>query len=457
MYQVGSKTIARSELESESAYLLEAHASKTRPICLCKHDGVEMCLERVEDKVYVRRLPGQGESHAPSCFHFEPIPGVSGLAEVHNSAIKNTKEGQSKLVVGFSFNKMISSGSRKGPQPNSEPGDKAEVEKDPVKLTLRGTLHHLIHAAGFDAWAPGGSEQTIDTFSGRLIAAASASHAKGESLAKRLMIFGTDFDRNEVIKNAVVAHASASAPKGSKGCALVVGEFETVRSGVAGDKIVIAGAPGYFVIHAPVGTAKRINTGFENMIGLSRIDGNHAIAMCHISLTKSGWAELEGLSIIAVNSDFLPIESTNDLVLIDELKTSQIAFVKSLRYNAKASKLMPFGVTQADHPVVMICPPMRDENVDRTIKEITNLSKSEPWIWYQNESRPAVPGHDWQASKKDETQDQTESKKAQVNADDFDGFGSETESNDAIAEGMTDAIEDESFEPEGFDPEVLEG
>ena len=141
-YQLGASAFG--------AALVEAHARRIRPLCMCLGRGVEMYVAKIAGKFYIKRMPGTGAHHAPVCDSYEEPQELSGLGQVMGTAItENPDDGLTNLKLNFSLTKM---GARAKPMPSSAESD--SVKTDGNKLTLRGVLHYLWKEAGFHRWSP---------------------------------------------------------------------------------------------------------------------------------------------------------------------------------------------------------------------------------------------------------------------------------------------------------------
>jgi Protein of unknown function (DUF1173) len=138
-YRIGTHNVS-GEFSGFQLLLADAHASKTRPLCLCRPSGIPMYVAQVQGRFIVKRMPYSGLLHSPACDSFEPPPELSGAGQVMGSAIQeNPDTGQSILKYGFSLSKMPG---RKAPEP-SESSASSGAKTDGTKLSLRGLLHHL--------------------------------------------------------------------------------------------------------------------------------------------------------------------------------------------------------------------------------------------------------------------------------------------------------------------------
>ncbi len=66
VYQIGNQSIHSDDPALPEA-LAAIYAAKQRPLCLCRHPGIEMYVAKVEDKYFIKRMPNSGGDHAPAC------------------------------------------------------------------------------------------------------------------------------------------------------------------------------------------------------------------------------------------------------------------------------------------------------------------------------------------------------------------------------------------------------
>src|SRR5690606_35724902 len=108
-----------------------------RPRCLCVAGGVEMYVARHRQFV-VKRMPGTGNDHHPSCPSFEPAAQQSGLGELVGEAVLEVVPGQVELRVDFPWTRTLGRG-----VPRGEPGDASEVQAPRRRMSLRALMHFL--------------------------------------------------------------------------------------------------------------------------------------------------------------------------------------------------------------------------------------------------------------------------------------------------------------------------
>lgn len=123
-----------------SGLLAAAHEKKVRPRCLCTAAEPEMYVARFGDDLLLKRMPGTGHLHDPSCPTFDPPPELSGLGQVNGKAIVSDHEGATALKLDFPLSM------RSGRAVTLADGTAAAATSataTPSKLSLLGMLHYL--------------------------------------------------------------------------------------------------------------------------------------------------------------------------------------------------------------------------------------------------------------------------------------------------------------------------
>jgi hypothetical protein len=130
--------------------LAAAHASRHRPLCLCRPAGLEMYVARVGSGFVLKRMPDTGGTHAPECASYEPPPELSGLGELKGTAIvEDPTAGVTSLKLDFALSK----GASRSITPAAGDGGDS-VASDGSRLTMRGLLHYLWDQGEVTRWEP---------------------------------------------------------------------------------------------------------------------------------------------------------------------------------------------------------------------------------------------------------------------------------------------------------------
>lgn len=366
-----------SDDEGLAAALAEAHSDRLRPRCLCLVGGVEMYVARLGEGYIVKRMPGTGSHHAPDCSSYEPPPEASGLGQVLGSAIReDPTTGETALKLGFSLSKL--GGRSRLPEPSSPAAD--SVVSDGSKLSLRGLLHYLWDQAGLTRWEPGfAGKRSWGTVRKHLLQAAEHKIARGESLRSRLYIpevFSVE-QRDELNAHRLGhwRHAIA-APGRPQQLMLLIGEVKEIVPARYGYRAVIKHVPDQaFALDEAV--YRRLGRRFEAELALwGATDGVRMLAIATFAVSEAGIPAIAELSLMPVTPQWLPVDNSFEMQLVDRLVTERRSFIKGLRYN--------LSTTAAVATAALI-----DTGARPTMLFVSSLD--EPSGWIHEEARPAHP------------------------------------------------------------------
>jgi len=135
-------------------------------------------------QLVIKRMPGTGPLHHPSCPSYEAPAGETGLGDLLGEAV--IERGPERVEVRLDFplsHVTVAKPAQAAPAPSQS------VTATPRRLSMRGLLHLLWDRAGFTRWSPR-MEGKRNWFVLRkyLLEAAAEVDAKGAPLASRLFI-----------------------------------------------------------------------------------------------------------------------------------------------------------------------------------------------------------------------------------------------------------------------------
>jgi len=166
--------------------IARAHAAQQRPRCVCAPDGIETYIAKLDDGYVVKRMPGTGHRHAPTCPHFESAHDEVGLRPLLGTAIReDPSTGLITLRVDFALSKNAV------PEPRryTTATEARAADSRLPRLSLRGLLHHLWDQADLTRWHPGfEGKRSWATVRRHLQNAAQANVVGGVSLSARLYL-----------------------------------------------------------------------------------------------------------------------------------------------------------------------------------------------------------------------------------------------------------------------------
>lgn len=380
---ISGERFAEDSAERRAA-LAKAHQAKTRPLCTCVQEGVEMYIALVGGKHLVKRMPNTGGDHAPGCDHYEPPAELSGLGQVMGTAIQEDPEdGTTALKLDFSLTKVSG---KTAPVAGGAESD--SVKTDGTKLSLRGTLHYLWEEAGFNRWSPGmAGRRSWFVIRKYLLQAAEAKTAKGSNLGELLYIpeqFSIE-KKDEIAQRRMALLARAStATKGARRLMIVIGEVKAIEETNYGARLVFwhaADCP--FMMNSDL--HKRFVKRFADEITLAQSHpDSHLMAIATFSVGSTGVAAIEEIAVMNATAQWVPFENNFDLLLIQRMCAADRRFVVGLRYNLSSSKPLACMVASDTYPTptaMYIEPPGAAEEFSAAMQALIAESRLQAWIW----------------------------------------------------------------------------
>lgn len=372
--------------------LSKMHEKKLRPRCMCTTGGVPMVIYKRDGIFGLRRMPDGGGTHASRCESYEPPPELSGLGQVLGHAIKeNSEDGTTTLSLAFALSER---GNRPPPAGSGVPSDVIKGESQ--KLTIISLLHYLWDEAQFTKWTPAmQGKRGWGTIYKYLTGAAAAKYAKGHDLASQIFIPEPwDSEKKDTI---VLARKTRMVPltkseSGHKTLMVLIAELKDIQAARYGSKFVFKHLPELpFLIDAD--SLKASRTRFEHLYSLwDMVQDSHMVCICTFGVAASGVATIKQHSMMLVNENWLPFESTREAELLSVLRDRR--FVKSLRYNLSRDKPLSFAVLQdtADKPTAMYVEPYDTDNeYQAELNEVLQNDQVQHWIWRASALMPVLP------------------------------------------------------------------
>lgn len=395
-FRIEDELIDKSDGRFE-ALLASIHNSKVRPRCMCRQTGIDMYVVKLDDRFFVKRMPGSGGDHAPDCGSYEPPAELSGLGQVMGSAIVESPEiGVTALKLQFSLTK---SGGRAAPTAGE--GESDSVKTDGNKLSLRALLHFLWEEAGFHKWSPSmQGKRNWHVLRKYLLQAAQHKSAKGGALAECLYVpepFSSE--QKQAIaqrRTAQLARVAPGAGQANRKLMLLIAEVKELSPSRNGHKLVAKHVPDFhFMMNADL--YNRLTKRFDLELSLwDSIDGAHLVTIATFGVNGAGVASIEEMGLMVTTENWIPFESLSDKSLLDCLAENGRRFVKGLRYNLSASRPLATAVlTDTAVPTALyVHPPGVGEDYATALTELIEGSKMTSWIWQADAGEmPPLPRH----------------------------------------------------------------
>ena len=366
-----------------------AKAGRVRPLCLCQSPGVQMYIAAAGDALIVKRMPGTAAAHDIRCRSWLPPGELSGYGAVaEQSIVDNPADGTTALRLGFSLSK---SGNRAAPEPSGSPSD--TVQTDGNKLSLRAVLHYLWDEAELTTWHPGfAGHRSWAVVHRRLREAVDGKLVRKNPLGASLFVpepFSAD-RKAELEQRRIKAWAPARRQPGKPAKLLIgVGEIKAIEPANHGFKMQVRHQPGHpwFLnedLHRKL--AKRFATELE-LWHMAEAGDVRLLAVCTFSVSQAGYANVEELSLMTTDHNWLPFTGDADRALLGTAIAEERSFRKVLSYNGSATPMASLVFTDT-HPAIAAFvdrPVVDDADGDSSIAGLP------VWNWRTDEDMPDLP------------------------------------------------------------------
>jgi len=376
--------------------LADVYDTPERPRCMCVDGGVDMYVVKLRQYV-IKRMPGTGTRHHASCESYEPDYGQSGLGALMGEAVVQHAADLVELHIDFPF--TLKAGRR--PEPGA-PGDSipSEVKVPKQRMSLRAVMHYLFERAAFNRWYPAmlnkRNQQVLHKYLGM---AAAEIRTKGMLLSERLLVpeAYSDSRRDQIFRDrrSQLQQLYPGGGSDETKLQLVVGEFKGVEDGPGGLRVWIKHMP-----DVPLSIdAKAWNTirkRYEPWFHAASADlpaKPRLILGALVYARREHSYAIETASCMLTTANWIPVEGSHELDLLDALTVQGRRFVKPLRYDAPTAGqfanvlLLDTGPEPTPLHVISGYADVRE----RKAKERLLSANPSLWVWNTAEAMPDLP------------------------------------------------------------------
>ena len=366
-----------------------AKAARLRPLCLCQSPGVQMYIAAAGRDLIVKRMPGTAAAHDHRCRSWLPPSELSGYGAVADrSIVDNPADGTTALRLGFSLSKA---GNRSAPEPSGSPSD--TVQSDGNKLSLLAVLHYLWDEAELTTWhAAFTGHRSWAVVHHRLRAAVDGKLVRKNPLAPSLFVpepFSA-VRKTEIEQRRIKAWAPARHQPGKTARLLIgIGEVKAIEPANHGYKMQVRHQPGHpwFLdedLHRKL--TKRFATELEHW-QMAEAGEVRLLAICTFSVSRAGYANVEQLSVMTTDNNWIPFTGDADRSLLTTAIEQERSFRKVLSYNGSATAMASLIFTDTSPAVAAFIdrPAGADANDDDSIAGLP------VWNWRTDEDMPDLP------------------------------------------------------------------
>ena len=365
-----------------------AQAARLRPLCLCQPAGVEMYIAAAGHDLIVKRMPGTAAAHDHRCRSWLPPGELSGYGAVaERSIVDNPADGTTALRLGFSLSKA---GNRSAPEPSDSPSN--TVATDGNKLSLRAVLHYLWDEAELTTWHAGfAGHRPWAVVYQRLRAAVDGKLVRKNPLAASLFVpepFSAD-RKTEIEQRRIKAWAAARHQPGKTTKLMIgVGEIKAIEPASHGFKMQVRHQPGHpWFLDQDVyrKLTKRFAAELE-IWQMAEAGEVRLLAICTFSVSRAGYANVEQLSLMTTDRNWLPFTGDADRTVLSTAIAEERSFRKVLSYNGSATAVASLIFTDTTPAIAAF--------IDRPAGEAdgdTSIAGLPVWNWRTDEDMPDLP------------------------------------------------------------------
>lgn len=377
-YTISDMVISRDSADFDDA-LAYAYSLGERPHCLCQTEKtgeiIPMYIAKVGEGFFLKRMPGTGSDHHPDCEHYELPMGLSGKGDLDKAITEDHQSGTTDLRLDFSLAKVAMTRTIVGVSAK----EKATIKVDPKKLSLRSLLHYLYEEAGFNKWSPRmEGKRKWSVIRRYILEAAQGKNAKKAPLLNKLFLPETYQPEKTAQLDVQQRQYFGQFKKQGKSqpIGIVIGEIDSIEQARYGFRLTLKHMKNKPIFFGE-DVYKRLEKNFSSEISLlfEEPDRVHLLSIITFTLSESGNLNLESISLMMTDENWLPFENLDDREVTYRLVNQKRYFAKGLRYNLTKDDIIASAlITDLDEPnALYVIPADADEayraNLDRIIDE----------------------------------------------------------------------------------------
>jgi len=301
-YLINGRRLAPDDADFAAA-LAVAHASRSRPLCLCGPARPEMYVAHLGATFRVKRMPGSGSRHAPTCASYETADVL--LRAAQDSAIVTLPAtGETLLRLDFALQRTEPRYGAPHPDGDSHHGRSGRG------LTLRELLHYLWHEAGLTEWHPSfAGRRSWATVRRRLTRAAKGKIACRRRLEDALYVpepFYPERSADIAARRKTRWARPAMPPQGGRSLLLLVAELKELATTRLGSIAVIKQVPDQSFALSEELYRRTIEHFQHELLLWEKSASLHMIIIATFAVTSSGPPAAEELALMPTNAQWLP-------------------------------------------------------------------------------------------------------------------------------------------------------
>ena len=393
MYLVRGRRMDENAAELQLA-LDELHGTSERPRCLCIPGGVDMYISKM-DRCLLKRMPGTGHQHHPSCKSFEPEYSDSGLGELIGEAVVDNGDAVTEIYVSFPLKKGC--GIARQAVEKMAP---VEVRAAKRAMSLRAVMHYLFDRAGFNRWVPameGKRSQTV--IHKYLMEVAGSTRIKGKPMSEHFYVPEQFNEQHKAEiaerRRSKLASLASKAGEGSTGLGILLGEFKGVADSANGKKVSIKHMSD-MPLFIDEKSWKKMERTFQANFLMKDADPGAAlrIILCALIYPKTEAAFLiHAASLMTTTVNWIPVEDAHEAQLIHVLTSARRHFIKPLAYDSRHAGHFATALLLDAGPMPVSLHTISAFGSETVKAEKGAYLQATPgaWVWASGQPMPPLP------------------------------------------------------------------
>ena len=380
--------------EAGQQALASVHGTRAPVSCRCTSKGALMYVAMIDDTYVVKRMPGTGGAHAPSCTSFEPPEHLSGLSELQGSAISEEPEDGSVLLkLDFPLTKT---GKRTAPPPASA-GQATEAISNPKKMGLTALQNFLWQEGDLTKWVPAmEGKRWWGPVRRALQRAAHGKTVKGIDLSAALFVpevFKQEIKAEIAARNKAKLAAICSRSETAQSLGLIIAEYKSHEPTRLGARFSFKHAPdvAFFADADLTGRFERV---FEAPLELlDMVEGARAITIASFGMSAGGYPVLQQIGMMLVDKNWLPFEHMREHELLEQAISQTRRFSNQMRYNLPSKAVISTLVLSDTDPAcaLFVTPPAASAEQAAEYADLVEETEFKTWLWRGDTVMPELP------------------------------------------------------------------
>lgn len=323
--------------------VLKASYGRAEVRCGCRGRGPKRLAVKYYEGSAVfslARFSLTGGQHAPDCQFYSASPSQSGPGGDALGVIDQRPDGSVHIRLEIAIRER---GEVAAPaRPGTMPAHHAFAAKQ-SSMKLLGLLHYLWEEAGLNQWKPAFAGKRRASLSYWWVNNAADNVWTGQvKLVDQLLLPAFAADTREADRNRARVAAALQA-KHRMLLIAPLASFTQERSDTMARQLKISGFHGMPMAFMQVGLWETTMRKFPSAMGAWR-SGHGTVAIAQIELkqgTKGVYAFVIDIALMSITAEFVPVESSYERVVAEELVAQGRAFMKPMRYDAGAGQVLP--------------------------------------------------------------------------------------------------------------------